>query len=103
MICPKCGNNRAHRSHRSFGERVIGWLGFKPYRCKDCQHRFYAYRSGEGSDKLRTAEERRIMSLRRKTKWKRTKGELVLYGIGIVVMLLLIGYLLNQSPPPPSE
>lgn len=82
---------------------MIGWVGFKPYRCKDCQHRFYAYRGGEGSDKLRTAEERRIMSLRRKIQWKRTKGELVLYGIGLVVMLFLIGYLLSQAPPPPGE
>ena len=102
MICPKCGNNRAHRSHRTFSERAIGWFGFRPYRCKECQHRFLVYRGGEGSDKLRSAEERRIMKLRRSIKWKRTKGELVLYGIGLVFMLLLIRYLMDQAPPPPQ-
>jgi hypothetical protein len=102
MICPKCGNNRAHRSHRSLSERAIGWVGFRPYRCKDCQHRFYAYRGGEGSEKLRTGEERRIMQLRRKIKWKRTKGELILYGIGTLVMVWLIYYLMHQMPAPPG-
>lgn len=102
MICPKCKNNRAHRSHRTFSERVIGWVGFKPYRCKECKHRFYAYRGGERSEKLRSTEERRIMALRRKIKWKRTKGELVLYAVGLVVMLVLIRYLMTLEPPPPG-
>jgi hypothetical protein len=103
MTCPKCGKTRAHRSHRSFVERTIGWLGFRPYRCKDCQNRFLVYRGGEGSEKLRTAEERRIMKLRRQIKWKRTKGELILYGIGTLIMLWLIHYVINQMPAPPTE
>jgi hypothetical protein len=103
MTCPKCGKTRAHRSHRSFGERTLSWFGLKPYRCKDCQHRFFAYRGGEGSEKLRSPEERRILKLRRQIKWKRTKGELILYGVGTVLMLWLIYYLVNQMPAPPAE
>ena len=103
MTCPKCGNSRAHRSHRSFRDHAVSWLGLKPYRCKDCQHRFYAYRGGEGSEKLRTPEERRIMKLRRQIKWKRTKGELILYGIGTLLMVWLIHYVINQMPTPPGE
>jgi transposase-like protein len=98
MICPKCGRSTAHRSHRSFRDRIISWFGFKPYRCRDCQHRFYAYRGGEASEKLRTAEERRIMQLRRKIRWRRTRGELVLYGIGSLIMVAIIYYVLHQSP-----
>ncbi len=102
MICPKCGKSTAHRSHRSFRDRIISWLGFKPYRCRDCNHRFYAYRSGESSEKMRTAEERRIMKLRRQIKWRRTKTELVLYGAGVLLMLLLIRYLIYQTSAPPA-
>jgi len=76
---------------------MISWLGLKPYRCGDCKHRFYAYRGGEGSEKLRSAEERRIMQLRRKIRWRRTRGELILYGIGSLIMAAIIYYVLHQS------
>lgn len=52
---------------------------------------------------MRTPEERRIMKLRRQIKWKRTKGELILYGIGTLIMLWLIHYVINQMPAPPTE
>ncbi len=75
---------------------MVSWLGYKPYRCKDCQHRFYAYREGENSTKLRTAEERRIMKLRRQIKWRRTKAELLLYSVGSLAVIALIYYLIQQ-------
>jgi len=87
---------RAHRSHRSWLEWTISWLGFKPYRCKDCQHRFYAHRSGENSPKLRSTEERRILRLRRQIKWKKTKAALVLYSLSSLIFLALLYYLIQQ-------
>lgn len=38
-LCPHCGSNDIQRSHRRLLERVL--LIVRPYRCGDCQRRFY--------------------------------------------------------------
>lgn len=96
MICPKCGKNSAHRSHRSFRDWAVSWLSLKPYRCRDCQHRFLAYRAGVESSKLRTTEERRIMKLRRQIRWRRTRGELILYAISSLIFLTILYFMMQQ-------
>lgn len=96
MTCPKCGKNRAHRSHRSLRDWAVSWLSLRPYRCRDCDHRFYAYRAGVDSPTLRTAEERRIMKLRRSIRWKRTRAELILFGISSLIFLALLYYIIQQ-------
>jgi hypothetical protein len=96
MNCPKCGKNRAHRSHRSLRDWAVTWLSLKPYRCLDCHHRFYAFRAGAESPKLRTAEERRIMKLRRSIRWQHTRAELILYAIGSLIFLAVLYYMVQQ-------
>ena len=96
MTCPKCGENRAHRSHRSFRDWTVSWLSLKPYRCRECQHRFYAFRAGEASSNLRSPEERRIMKLRRSIKWRRTRGELILYAISSLIFLAILYFIIQQ-------
>jgi hypothetical protein len=96
MLCPKCGQNSAHRSHRSIQDWVVSWLSLKPYRCRDCHHRFYAYKGGVKSSKLRTPEERRIMRLRRSIKWKKTRGEMILYAISSLIFLAILYYIIQQ-------
>src|SRR5579863_1127257 len=96
MTCPKCGKNRAHRSHRSLRDWTVSWLSLKPYRCRECEHRFYAYRAGAESSKLRTPEERRIMKLRRSIRWRRSRGELVLYGISTLIFVAFLYYIIQQ-------
>ena len=96
MNCPKCAKSTAHRSHRSWLDYAISWLGFLPYRCKECQHRFYAWRGGESSARLRNPEERRIMKLRRAIRWRRTRGEVLLYSISSLILLALLYYILTQ-------
>jgi hypothetical protein len=103
MICPKCGKNRAHRSHRALKDWVLSWFSLKPYRCHDCQHRFYAFRGGEKSQKLRTGEERRIMAIRRGMRWKRSRQELILYGISSLVFLAILYYIIQQRVFTPGE
>jgi hypothetical protein len=100
MICPKCNQNRAHRSHRTIKDWAVSWLALKPYRCHDCKHRFYAYKSGVTSDRLRTSEERRIMKLRRSIKWKRRRGELILFGISSLIFLAILYYIIQQRVAP---
>jgi len=100
VTCPKCGEASAHRSHRiGVKDQVLGWFSQIPYRCKKCRVRFYAYRAGEKSDKMRTAEERRIMKIRRAIKWKRSKREMAIYTIGLVFFALAVYWLSRQTLP----
>jgi transposase-like protein len=40
-ICPKCGSQRIHRSHRrGAGEHVLSICGLKSRRCHECNTRF---------------------------------------------------------------
>ena len=75
----------------------------RPYRFHHCGARFYAFRDGEQSPKLRTAEERRILELRRRLRWKRSKKELILYLMAGLFLAASIYYLIQQridQPPP---
>jgi hypothetical protein len=97
MICPKCKENRAHRSHRAgLKDRLFYVFSQIPYRCHACNTRFYAYRAGEKSARLRTREEMKIMQLRRRLRWKRSKRELAAYGIAALLLLFIIYYTLQQ-------
>ena len=43
--CPNCGSNNTCRSLRKPEELQLRDLLFKtPYRCKDCDHRFFGFR-----------------------------------------------------------
>src|ERR1700740_1849561 len=43
LICPCCGSNCLHRSrrHNMLERALLNILGAKPYRCDDCDKRFY--------------------------------------------------------------
>jgi hypothetical protein len=98
VTCPKCSEPTAHRSHRrGFKDYVLGYFSQIPYRCKSCGSRFYAYRAGEKSDRMRTPEERRIMKIRRAIKWKRSKRELAIYALGVCVFALVVFYMTRQT------
>ena len=100
MICPKCSEPDAHRSHRhGLKDQVWGWFSMIPYRCKKCHVRYYAYRAGEKSDRMRTSEERRIMKIRRSLKWRRSKRELSVQALGLIVFLVVVYFLAQQNTP----
>jgi hypothetical protein len=97
LTCPECGEGQAHRSHRAgLKDRLLGLFQFRPYRCHKCSTRFYAWRSGEHSPKLRTGEERRIIRLRRHRKWQRSKRQLAAYGIATLLLIYFIYTSLQQ-------
>jgi hypothetical protein len=103
VICANCKEPRAHRSHsRGFKDWVYKRFQLIPYRCKACKTRFYAYRAGEESSTLRTGEERKIMQLRRKIKWKRTKKELAVFAVGIVLLFSMLFVMLQQRMVEPQ-
>lgn len=97
MTCPKCGQTTAHRSHRSgLKDHFVHLFQMIPYRCRKCAHRFYAYKAGEKSDKLRTHEERKIMALRSQLRWKRYRRELLAYGLGALVLIAIVYEAIQQ-------
>ena len=71
-----------------------------PYRCRTCKRRFYTFRGGERSTRMRTNEERKIMQLRRRLKWKRTKRELIVYGCAALFVAIAI-YLIARPATVP--
>jgi hypothetical protein len=103
MICAKCKEPQAHRSHRAgFQDWFMGLSRQTPYRCQACKARFYVYRHGETEPTLRNAEEQRIMKIRRKYKWKQTKRQILAFSFGAILLLIAI-YMILQQRIPPSE
>lgn len=97
MNCPKCGEDRAHRSHRSsFKDHLYRLADMIPYRCRSCQQRFYAYKAGEKNDRMRSREEQKIMRLRRQIKWRRSRRELIAFGSGAILLAIIVYYLIQQ-------
>jgi hypothetical protein len=42
-VCPKCGSRDVRFSEsRTASERLAGWTGIRPIRCRTCRHRFTA-------------------------------------------------------------
>jgi len=39
--CTRCGSANTMRSHRKRLERLL--LGFRPFRCNECRHRFLTF------------------------------------------------------------
>ncbi len=100
MTCPRCGEAKAHRSHRvGFKDHLYKYFNQIPYRCRACSTRFYAYRAGETSPKMRSPEERKIMELRRKLRWKKSKRDLLAYGGGLIMIAVVIYFLIQQRVP----
>lgn len=45
VTCPMCGSRSVRRStRRNLRERLWSFAGRYPYRCYECQTRFYAFR-----------------------------------------------------------
>ena len=97
LTCVKCNKPKAHRSHRAgFRDAVYRIFQLIPYRCQACKARFYAYRAGEQSATMRTAEERKVMALRRRLRWKHSKKAIVLFGLGTALLVSCMYLLLQQ-------
>jgi hypothetical protein len=100
MICPKCKENKAHRSRRAgFKDWVMSLTMRIPYRCRACKTRSYVFPYGGGTLKLRSAEERRVIKLRRGLRMQQLKRQLIGYGISSIILILILYYLFQQRVP----
>jgi len=100
MTCPNCKESKAHRSHRAgIKDWIAGLTKRTPYRCGACKHRFYVYLHGETSTRLRTAEERRILRIRRKYKWRKSRRQLAAFAFCSIVLVAILYFLMQQRMP----
>ena len=97
MICPKCKENKAHRSRRSGLRDGLASLFLRtPYRCGACKARFYVNLRAESVLKLRTPEEKRVIKLRRELQARKIRRQLIGYGLSSLILVLVLYYLFQQ-------
>jgi hypothetical protein len=100
MLCPKCKTDGAHRSHRAgLTERLVSIVGFFPYNCGDCHHRFLWFRhsSSEAAASLNPSAEREIAATRSARGRRRKQREILLYGLALLLFAAIL-YFLTRPP-----
>ena len=99
MVCPKCKTDNAHRSRRvSTWDRFTTVMGYSPYRCHQCSHRFQAFIHHRNYPRLPpTNAEREIAHTVGASHWKRRRREIWLYGSALTVFVVVL-YLLTRPP-----
>ena len=94
MICPKCGEDRAHRSHRSgLKEWAASLFGYYPYRCEKCGRRSVIARNSAHATGAVHSE---IVRTRRRLMWARKRIEALVYGSALLVFLAVLYYITRQ-------
>jgi hypothetical protein len=102
VFCPKCKTDGAHRSHRrGVKERLASLVAFYPYRCLQCDHRFLRFRyQSEGEPGWKpTPVEREIKSTHSARRRKRTRREIILYGVGLLLIMAFLYFVTRERTP----
>ncbi len=103
MICPKCKEDKAHRSHRSgVKEHLVSVFAFYPYRCFKCKNRFLRHKYEPESQET-SGTEREIRATRRNIRRKRVKREFLMYAAGLVLFLVFLYFLTRERTSPSPE
>ena len=91
-VCPKCSSDAIKRSHRQgLKERLASLVFLYPYRCRKCDTRFLRFRAPGGhthtsDNKIDPARKRR--------------REILLYGVGILLFLALVSFIVRERNEP---
>ncbi len=94
MICPKCREDRAHRSHRSgLKEWAASLFGYYPYRCGKCGQRSVIARNAADATGAIQSE---IVRTQRRLKRARKRLEALVYGSALLVFLAVLYYITRQ-------
>lgn len=102
MLCPKCHNDRAHRSHRNgLKEHLASLAAYYPYRCRECKHRFLRsrYATPDLPPSQHRSTEREIRATRRAKDWQRKKRNITIYGVALLLFLVFL-YLVTRDRTP---
>jgi hypothetical protein len=82
-------------------ERLASLIAFYPYRCAQCGHRFlrFRYKSGPQPGWQPTAVEREIKSTQAARQRKRTRREILLYGLGLLLIIAFLYFVTRERTP----
>jgi DNA-directed RNA polymerase subunit RPC12/RpoP len=100
MLCPKCKTDHAHRSHRAgWREHLAHMVGYRPYRCHECSHRFlnFRYSLPEPAAAPARGAEREIAATRGSLRRQQKRRELLLYGSALTAFVVIL-YFLTREP-----
>lgn len=100
MLCPKCKTDTAHRSHRAgLREYFISIAGYRPYRCRECKHRFLSLRNSApepvapGSRSIA----REISHTQRALRWEQKRRNILLYVSALILFCVILYFLTRAS------
>jgi hypothetical protein len=81
------------------GEHLTSIVGYHPYRCRKCSHRFLSFRSSPPEPVVPAARgaEREIAATRGSLRRRRRKREFLLYGSALTVFVVIL-YFLTREP-----
>ena len=76
-------------------------FAFYPYRCAKCAHRFlrFRYASSPPLARVPTSTEQEIKSTRAAIRWKRKRRELLVYGLGALLILAFLYFIARERSP----
>jgi hypothetical protein len=100
MLCPKCQTDRAHRAHRAgLSERFASIVGYCPYRCHKCSHRFLSFRYSlpEPAIPPSPGAEQEIAATRSSLRRRQKQREFLLYGSALTIFIVIL-YFLTREP-----
>jgi DNA-directed RNA polymerase subunit RPC12/RpoP len=99
MLCPKCQTEHAHHSHRAgLGEHLASILGYRPYRCHKCSHRFLSFRYSlpEPDAPPVLGAEKEIAATRGSLRRRQKRREFLLYGSALTVFVVILYFLVRE-------
>lgn len=99
MRCPECKVDGGSRSRREGAiERILSVVGYYPYRCHSCSHRFHSFGYSPAlRSKPSTAAERDIASCQGASRGKQIRREVWLYTSAFTLFVILL-YYLTRAP-----
>jgi len=100
--CPNCKTDRAHRTHRrGLKDYAASLFGFYPYRCHDCEHRFFhSYRTAEEPAREPSSTGKEVRVTRGHRAARQRRRELLLYGLALLVFLAFLYYISRYHGAP---
>jgi hypothetical protein len=100
MLCPECKTDHAHRAHRAgLGEHFASIVGYRPYRCHKCSHRFLSFRYSlpEPAVASSSGAEKEIAATRSSLRRRQKQREFLLYGSALTIFIVIL-YFLTREP-----
>lgn len=99
MICPKCNEDRLHRSHRrGLWEHLLSWFMKYPYRCQNCGTRIILRPDEMESpnSSSRSSVEMEIKKTWAKAEWKRRRTQMAVYASGLLFFAIFLYFILQE-------